>query len=331
MTNDIYAAVYGGSVYRFSSLPGNEYGSPTLVPGTTGDSKLAVDSGAHRLYVYSDRCCPSNLVRVYDTSTLTEVENFDAGAGQIRSIAVDEASHTLFLTSGTFSAQKVREWRQVNVPLVTTGDPVGNEKLSGSVALDGGGEVEECWLEYGTSSEPSSFTKGPACEPVAPYTADQPTVTADLTGTLTGETTYYYRFAAKNVNGNSYGAVKSFAPHNVSFLKTDPATSITRTEARLNGSYEGTNEETEYWFEYRQGTSGSFTKTPVETEATTTGPTSLHYDVSGLTAGKTTATGSLRRTAKANRSGRRSNSRPAPPSRASSPNRRRASPTPKRP
>ena len=124
------------------------------------------------------------------------------------------------------------------------------------------------------------------CEPATPYTTDQ-AVTADLTGTLTGETTYYYRFAAKNADGAGYGAVKSFTPHNVNFLKTDPASNITRTEARLNGSYEGTNEETEYWFEWRLGTSGSFTKTPVETEGMTTGPTSLHYDLGGLTAGKT--------------------------------------------
>ena len=50
-----------------------------------------------------------NLVRVYDTTTLTEVENFDIGVDFIRGIAIDEASHTLFLTSGTsgeFSAAR---------------------------------------------------------------------------------------------------------------------------------------------------------------------------------------------------------------------------------
>jgi hypothetical protein len=281
-TNNIFAAMYGGSVYRYTAP---EYNDPTLVPGTSGNSKLAVDAGAHRLYAYANR-----LIRVYDTTTLTEVENFDIGTYFVRAIGVDEASHTVFVTAGTgeySGGQKVREWRKVNVPLVTTGDPVGNEELGGSVALDGGGEVTECWLEYGTSSNPSSFTKGPACEPSAPYTTDQPTVTADLTGTLTGETTYYYRFVAANSQGTGFGAVKSFVPHNVSFLKTDPASNITRTEARLNASYEGTNEETEYWFEWRQGTSGSFTKTAVETEGTTTGATPLHNDLSGLTAGKT--------------------------------------------
>jgi hypothetical protein len=286
-TNDIYAAVYGSSVYRYSASSG--YTSATIVPGTTEDSKIAIDSAAHRLYVYSSPCCFSNLLRVYDTTTLTEIENFEPGTNFIRGIAVDEASHTLFLTASNAEfggGQKVTEWRKVNVPLVTTGNPVGNEKLSGSVALDGAGEVTECWVEYGTSSNPTEFTKGPDCEPAAPYTSDQPTVTADLTGTLTGETTYYYRFAAANAEGVGRGAVKSFTPHNVSLLTTEPASEITRTTARLNASYEGTNEETKYWFEWREGTSGAFTKTTVEEEIPTTGPTSIHFDLSGLTAGK---------------------------------------------
>ncbi len=288
-TNQIYVAQYGGSVYRYG--PGDGYGSGTLVPGTNSNSKIAVDSAAHRLYVYSNPCCwTSRDVQVFNTTTLTEIEKFSTGVNFIRGIAVDEASHTLLLTSGTtgeFSGgSKVQEWRQVNVPLVTTGNPVENAKLAGSVALDGGGEVEECWIEYGTSATPSTFTKGPACDPPGPYSEDK-AVTADLTGLVAGETTYYYRFGAKNSGGTGYGAVKSFVPHNVDFLTTQPASNITRTEARLNGSYEGTNEETEYQFEWRQGTSGPFTKTPIETEGMTTGPTAIHYDISGLTAGKT--------------------------------------------
>jgi hypothetical protein len=278
-TNEIYAAAYGGSVVRFS--PSDNYATGTVVPGTIGNSKIAIDSGAQRAYIYSPN---DNLVRIYNTATLTEIENFSPASGFIRGIAVDEASQTLYITS----VQKVREYRQVAVPLVTTGGTVANATLSGSVALDGGGEVTECWLEYGTSSDPSTFTKGPDCEPAAPYATDQAQVTADLTGTVTGETTYYYRFAAKNANGSSFGDVQSFVPHNVSFLNTEPASNITRTEARLNGSYEGTNEETEYWFEYKQvGSPDPFTETPVETEAPTTGATSLHFDVDGLIAGKT--------------------------------------------
>jgi hypothetical protein len=279
--NYLFAAMYGGSVYRYTPP---EYNNPTLVPGTSGNSKLAIDASTHRLFAYSNA-----VVRVYNTTTLAEIETINIGVNFLRGLGFDEASGTLFITGGTgqFSGgSKITEWRKVNVPLVTTGDPVADSKLGGSVALDGGGEVKECWLEYGTSSDPSTFTKGPNCEPAAPYTTDQPTVTADLTGTLTGETTYYYRFVAKNGQGTGFGAVKSFVPHNVSFLNTNPASQITRTTARLNGSYEGTNEETEYWFEWRQGTSGAFTKTTVQTEAATTGPTSLHFDIGGLTAGK---------------------------------------------
>ena len=280
-TNDIYSASYFAGVYRLSAS--DDYATATLIPGTEGNSKIAVDTTANRLYIYSNPCCWTDKIQVFDTNTLTEIESFSTGINFVKGIAIDEASQTLFLTTGA----KVQEWRLVNVPVVTTGPPVANAKLSGSVALDGGGEVTACWLEYGTESDPSTFTKGPACEPATPYTTDQPTVTADLTGMLIGETTYYYRFSASNSGGTASGEVQSFVPHNVSFLKTEPASNITRTEARLNGSYEGTNEATDYWFEWRLGTSGAFTKTAVKSEAPTTGPTSIHTDIGGLTAGKT--------------------------------------------
>ena len=51
----------------------------------------------------------------------------------------------------------------------------------------------------------------PACEPPAPYVTDQAAITGKLPG-LVGETTYYYRIVAKNLNGTARGAIKSITP-----------------------------------------------------------------------------------------------------------------------
>ena len=95
------------------------------------------------------------------------------------------------------------------VPDVTTGEPVGNcPKLTESVGLGGGGPVTECFFEFGTEPNPESFgPTHPACEPPAPYVTDQAAITGKLPG-LVGETTYYYRIVAKNLNGTARGAIK---------------------------------------------------------------------------------------------------------------------------
>ena len=76
----------------------------------------------------------------------------------------------------------------------------------------------------------------------------------------------------------------------MSNLKTAPATEITRTAARLNMTFDGTNEDTHYYFEWEEGTGScpcvNKTATPPGDDAeTTVGPTSRFTDISGLTAG----------------------------------------------
>lgn len=284
-TNNIFGAGFFGNIYRWTKS--SSYTASQAIPNSRADSRLAIDPGSNRLYAFAAPCCDfEGKIQVFDTNTLAELESFDPGTNGMKGLAIDESSNTLFLMVGGFSSTKVQEWRQVDVPSVSVGQQTGNEKVSATIAPDGPDPVSECWVEYGTANDPSTFTKSSSCTPGTPYVSEQ-FATVDLTGTLTGETTYYFRFVAKNANGTRFGPVSSFTPHNVSSLKTEPASEVDRETVQLNASYEGTNEATEYWFEWREGTTGAFAKTAVQNEVATLGPTSLEFDLEDLTAGKT--------------------------------------------
>jgi hypothetical protein len=307
VTGDLFTSwTYGAGVWRYTAASNYDDASKTKVAGSgsgsccEGAPAIAIDGNSNRLYVFREgefHCCPvfyNSEVRVYNLSTLAQIETF-TGPTRSKSIAVDEASDTVFFpfqpeTDFTEPAKKVQEWRKVSAPIATTGPQTGNEKVSGSVSLDGAGEVTDCWVEYGTVNTPETFTKGPSCSsPAPPYTTDQANVTADMTGLLEGEKTYYYRIAATNGEGIGRGEVKSFIPHFVSNIKTLPASNLDREEARLNASYEGTNEATEYWFEWQEGNVSCpcANETTVQTEAATEVPTNIHSDLTNLKAGAT--------------------------------------------
>ena len=228
-TGDLFASWrYGTGVWRYTAS--SNYETATKVPGTgtgsccEGSPPIAVDGNSNRLYVFREgefHCCPvfyNTTVQVFNLTTLQEVESFSPPSRPVRSFAVDEASDTLFFPirpelAGEGEFSKVQEWRKVNAPIVTTGPAVANEKVSGSVALDGAGNVTACWAEFGIENKPEGFTKSStSCSGSLPYEADQANVTVDLTGQVEGEKTYYYRLAATNGDGVGQGEIKSFLP-----------------------------------------------------------------------------------------------------------------------
>jgi hypothetical protein len=174
----------------------------------------------------------------------------------------------------------------VQAPIVTTGEPTADKTVSGEVKLDGAGNVTECKFEWG-SSAPAYGNSAP-CEAgeALPYTSDQK-VEATIPA-LVAEQTYHYRLVAKSSGGGTnFGVDKTITPHNVKGLFTLPAANVARTTAELKASYEGTNETTDWYFEY--GLTGEpyehqTTSTP---EGPTLGVTSLHLEVTGLEPEKT--------------------------------------------
>ncbi len=173
--------------------------------------------------------------------------NDPSSVGYQSGVAVDSAANRVYTTAQTdgYSKGRVNVYVGAPAPLVETGDPVGKRKVSGTVSPDGAGEVVECYFEYGTSP---SYGSKQDCSPAAPFSSDQ-AVTADLP--IAAESLYHYRLVAKNAAGaTNFGADKTITPHNVDGLGTLPAENVTRIAARLNGSFQGNEEATTYYFEW---------------------------------------------------------------------------------
>ncbi len=239
---DLFVPLYSGAgTVRYTKASGYALSSEKLYDSGT-NSKLAINGSKHVLYVGRS----DGVVNVYDTVSGSLLESFGSG-GSIRGIAVDESTDTVFISRDN----KVQEWKGVVVPDVTTGDPVANMTVSGTVGTAGAGAVTECVFEFATDeyfAVSHSYNQQTACSPPAPFSEDK-AVTAALPGLL-GETTYHYRLVARNASGKAVGADKTITPHNVKGLQTEAATAITRTGAELHASFEGNGQPTTYYFEW---------------------------------------------------------------------------------
>ena len=273
---DLYVSANNG-VWRLTAASDYSPGSAKRYD-TTGEVPIAVDAQTHRLFVARNG---NKGVKVYNTVTGTLTEEFGT-AGAHPGIAVDEATDTVFLSSANL--KQVQEWKPLIVPNVTTGPPVGNKTVSGSVGLASGPEVTECYFEYGTVElgPNSTYPLKQACSPAAPYAIDQPMVSATLS--LSDETTYFYRLVARNANGLNKGENQKITPTYVAFLKTQAASNIQRQSATVNGSFEGSSENTHYHFEWGL-TSAYGNSTPEEETGVVTEPTSIAADIAGLEVG----------------------------------------------
>lgn len=109
-------------------------------------------------------------------------------------------------------------------------------------------------------------------------------VSAELTG-LADETTYHYRLVAVDANGRSVGGDRTITPHRVNALTTEAANEITRTAAKLRGSYVGTGEADHWWFEWGSSPLALTSSSPEEAQ-TATGPTAISANAEGLLANK---------------------------------------------
>ena len=269
---DLLSANYNGPVYRFTAASG--YTSFNQV--STGSTQaLAVDATNHRVYV-----AQTASVSVYEP-TGTLIEEFASGlGGSYRGIAIDEASGDVFVADA--SNGKIKRFPGVIVPDVTTSEPTGLATLHGHVNPAGGGEVTSCVFEFSTSANYSSPATAP-CSP-APNYANEQDVTADVAGAVTGETLYHFRLKVGNASGSNTSADRTFTPHFVTSLVTQPATEVTRTAAKLNASYEGTNETTHWYFNYGPTTAYGQQSAipPGAVEAPTVGATPLSFEATGL-------------------------------------------------
>jgi hypothetical protein len=235
--NDLYVSNYGSQIRKYAAP---SYTAGIIFPSSSGNPGASVNGARDRIYIPA-----GSQVKAYDTNTGELVETINFGGGSTTSVAVDEATDTLYIADTGKGA--IKEIPAAVVPKATTGEPTGNSSVSGTADPDGGGDVVECFFEFGTTT---SYGSTQPCDQATPYSS--PTaVTATLPG-LVGETLYHYRLVAGNANigGRNFGADKTITPHNVKGLFTEPATEVTRTSAKLNASFEGNGEETKYKFQW---------------------------------------------------------------------------------
>jgi hypothetical protein len=273
-TDDAYVANYNGATFHYTASSGYTEHTTVDNENTRG---LAFDATSHVLYV-----AHSSYINAYNESGAL-LETFgNEGFHGYRGIAVNESTGVVYVAAQNDS--RIFTFPGVIVPDVSTGEPLGNDQVSGTIDPAGGGNVTSCEVEYGLDTK---YEGGPpvACAPATPYSGVQ-NITATLPG-LEGETTYHYRVVAGNANGTNFGADRTITPHFVNALKTEAPISVTRNCATLRATYQGEGEEVKFQFRYGKTTSyGSFSPATPGTD-TGTGLRTVSSPVCGLEPGQT--------------------------------------------
>ena len=214
-------------------------------------------------------------VRAFDTDSGLLVEEVTVANGA-QDVAVDEATDTLFVSGNGV----IKEISGAIVPDITTEGSEGTAKSSGKIETAGGGEITECYFEFGATT---SYGSKEFCSPATPYAGPTQSVSANLPGLL-GEQVYHYRLVAHNANGKNTGGDMTITPHYVEGVATDNAENVTRTKALMKGHFTGNGEETSYYFEW--GTTTSYgTKSAVPPGVSTGSPvglTNVEFEATGL-------------------------------------------------
>ncbi len=236
-TGDIYVGNYAqggpGGVYEINSsgnyvstwnggaLPNgaaSETPNGNYAGGLYALTSLATEDSTGHVFVYSQE---HGAIDVYDSSGNFIPPQVSEGVPGGQGIAIDQATGDLYLSEGYLSGgNAVKIFKPEIVPDITV-SPESNltaksVTLSGQIDPAGGGEVTECYFEYGTSK--SFGNKAPCAE--GQSFSEPVNIHAEVTGLSPG-TDYYYRLVASNGNGKNSVAGKAFATVGLYRFSTD--------------------------------------------------------------------------------------------------------------
>ena len=229
-----------------------------------------------------------------DITANSGVSEFDSSGNHLQTIAAQRAQGNSAVTAAGLLYVPVQE----QVDIFTATSPVAGVAydsvssptdttvtLRGEVDPNGAGNITECTFEYGEEEGEYNLGELP-CEGGSglPYAA-KTQVSAELNGLATG-TTYHYRIVAVDANGRKYGADQTYSDQAVRDLHTEQATGVSESGATLTGSFIGSAEDTNYYFEWGPTAAyGNSTATPPGADAgSPSGPSraSLSTSLSGL-------------------------------------------------
>ena len=132
-------------------------------------------------------------------------------------------------------------------PGVVTGTASGVTPSAATLhgSVDPNGRATSYYFEYGSSTSYGSKTStqdaGSGSNAVG--------VTASVSGLQAGHT-YHFRLVATSDGGTTRGADATFTTNGAPTVSTSPASSITPTAAKLNGTVSANGLTTTWWFEY---------------------------------------------------------------------------------
>jgi hypothetical protein len=205
--------------------------------------------------------------------------NSKFGTNESGAIGVSASSGRIYL--GPVGSGSVSMYGPaVMVPDVAATAATGVEQftatLDGTVGPAGGGSVESCEFEYGTST---SYGQTAPCSPATPY-AGVTNVSAGLSA-LSPEITYHFRVAASNSNGIvSYSSDETLTT--AALAVSGQATKVTASSATLGGTVDPDGATiTECHFEY--GTTGGYGESqPCASTPSGSSPVAVSAEITGL-------------------------------------------------
>ena len=231
----------------------------------------------------------SALVRKYDPAG-SVVEAFgSASLGGPSAVAVNRSTGVVYVSDrgGAPGSVDVHLFTPVTVPDSLTGEYEAETQTSGELTGEvdplGKGAISSCEFEYVAASKYSATEFEEAttlpCEQATPLGAATD-VTAPVTG-LTLEQPYVFRLQSAGPTGTSNGTARRFTPHGVIGLATKAATEVAPRSAKLNATFLGNGDGTEYFFEY--GLSRVYgSQTATEALAGPTGATAVSAPLGAL-------------------------------------------------
>jgi hypothetical protein len=170
------------------------------------------------------------------------------------------------------------------VTSVASGISASGARLTGSA--DPNGTATSAWFQWGTSTAYGNVT---APQRYVGSGTSLISYNSDLAD-LQCNTTYHFRAVAENAGGTAYGSDRSFTTSGCSTppptVATSPASSISASGARLNGSADPNGVATSAWFEW--GTTTAYGNvTPGTSVGSGTSVVSYYFDLSALACGTT--------------------------------------------
>jgi hypothetical protein len=215
---------------------------------------VAVDRKTDHVFVSKG---PSGGVVEYDSSGTQVSEIGTSPEALAASLAVDGDSGRIYLGNFSFAKSSVDFLSpDTTVPDVTAGAPSSvaetTATLSGVVDPAGGGDVSDCFFEYGPTTD---YGQTAPCSPAPPYTEEE-SVTA-LPTDLEPSTTYHFRLVARNAGVAPYTKGVFGHSEDIAFVTKGPpsieeqlAAEVTRSSAELKARINPHGFDTVYRFEY---------------------------------------------------------------------------------